>query len=434
MDAADLTDRYSGQSIGLRSVAQSSRFDLVGNIFVCIIPMLTFIEIEVVGRLFLSEILLLCMLPFLLVARGRLLFSPAPKTLLLLGLAWLLSQIVTDVIRDTPFEDWSRGWSKIIFLLLNFSAIYLYLDGKEKRFFWFAAGMALGQILAYLYSRNIYADEYPWKFGYGGTITLFAVLFLQTRISRGRKLLSLAVLPGLGMLNFYMDFRSLGLICLVAGGFMLAKQSNRLNFQKIKPRQVALLILLGGLAIYGISGAYDYGAGEGWFGEVAREKYLLQSSGEGGLLLGGRSEILAASQAVMDSPIIGHGSWAKDPQYVEMVMSILRERGYEMHGGTESELIPSHSYIFGAWVEAGVLGALFWGWALILSVRGLIAALAANLALASLIAFVASILMWNIPFSPFGAEARLYAAYYLSLMIFALEVSGASTMVKQGAT
>jgi O-antigen ligase len=194
-----------------------------------------------------------------------------------------------------------------------------------------------------------------------------------------------------------------------------------------------MLFLLGGVAISGITGLYGYGASEGWLGDEARAKYLTQSSGNMGILLGARNEILASAQAIIDSPVIGHGSWAKDPKYADILVSALGQHGYEIQGESESDLIPSHSYIMGAWVEAGFVGAVFWLWALMLTARVLIATQGANSALAPLIAFVAFSLLWNIPFSHFGAEGRLYTAYDLSLMMFALTLSR-SSVAKKGPT
>jgi len=431
MSTKVFADRRAMRPVWSRPATRSPRSDLWGDAFACFIPMLMFIEVELVGRLFLSEILLLSMLPFLLMGRGRVLLAPLPRKLLLLGFAWLLSQILTDGIRGTPFEDWSRGWSKIVFLLLNFSAIYLYLDGKEKRFFLFALGIALGQILAYFLNPNIYAADLPWKFGYGMAVTLLVVLASQMRVFERTRLSPSAIVMGAGILNFYMGFRSLGLICLLAGWFVWLKQSNRFGLKKMRWSRVSMLLLLGGVAIYAIAGLYEYGASEGWLGDDAREKYLTQTSGDMGLLLGARNEILASAQAIKDSPVIGHGSWAKDPKYADILVSALGQHGYAIQGESESDLIPSHSYIMGAWVEAGFVGAIFWFWALLLTARALIATQAGNSPLALLIAFVAFNLLWNIPFSPFGAEARLYTAYYLSLIMFAFTLSRSSIAQKR---
>ncbi|MDO9271241.1 MAG: hypothetical protein Q7T96_19215 [Methylobacter sp.] len=431
MNPEKLTEPFVTPAVWKRSETRSSRSDFFGNAFACVIPMLIFVEMDLVGRLFLSEILLLCMLPFLLWTRGRLLLAPLPKKLMLLGCAWLLAQMVTDVIRDSPLEDWSRGWSKIAFLLLNFSAIYLYLNGKEKRFFWFAVGIALGQILAYFLNPNVFVENYPWKFGYGMAITFLVVQVSQIKVFEKKKLFQSFIILGMGILNFYLDFRSLGLVCLLTGGFLLVRKSNGFDFRKLKRSEVAMLILLGGVALYGITALYGYTVNAGWFGEEVRDKYLLQSSGDMGIMVGGRSEILASGQAVIDSPIIGHGSWAKDQKYADIMAYGLLQHGYQFQGMSESDLIPSHSYMMGAWVEAGFVGAIFWFWGLMLIVRTLIATYGANSSLVPLIAFVAFNLLWNILFSPFGAEGRLYAAYDLSLMIFALTLSIRSIKTKR---
>jgi hypothetical protein len=77
----------------------------------------------------------------------------------------------------------------------------------------------------------------------------------------------------------------------------------------------------------------------------------------------------------------------------------------------------------GAWVEAGIAGAIFWLWVLILTARAMIGVYSAKVELVVLITFFAFTLLWNIPFSPFGGEGRLYTAYYISLMMFALTLS-----------
>ncbi len=406
-----------------RLTVQSQLSNVFGDAFACLIPMLTFVEVEIVGRLFLPEILLLLMFPFLLIFRGHLLLAPLPKKLILLGFIWLLSQIATDMIRDTPIEDASRGVSKIIFLLLNFSSIYLYINGKKNRLFMFALGIALGQILMYFINPNIYAENYPWKFGYGSGVTLLIVLAAQFRFFSRRKLLSAIIILSAGLLNFYTDFRSLGLICALTGGFIIITKSVNFGYHTIKPADIAKLILFGGIAIYAITAFYSYSVNDDWFGEEVREKYLLQSTGDMGLLLGGRAEILASSQAIIDSPIIGHGSWAKDPKYVDTMLYALSQHGYALQGALNDDLIPTHSYIMGAWVEAGLAGAIFWFFALMLTLRGLTVCYQTNAAYTPLVSFIAFNLLWNIPFSPFGAEGRLFSAYDLSLMIVTLSMT-----------
>jgi hypothetical protein len=408
---------------------EAREVNIWGNVFACLIPMLLFMEVNLGGRLFLSEILLAVILPWLLVIRGHLLADPLPRRLLLLGLLWLVALIVSDEIRETPFEDWSRGWAKIIFLLIDFTSIYLLLAGRDMRYFMFAAGIALSQILGYFFNPNDYALDYPWKFGYGAAVTALVILAASVySFTRTGRFISAATMLAMGAVNFYMGFRSLGSICLLGGWMLLIKNSYHSGLS-----HAVRMALLSGTAIAVTVAAYDFGASQAYFGEVEKTKYQIQSSGEMGVLLGARSEILASAQAVKDSPIIGYGSWAKDPKYAQIMADELAQLGYEVYGVTESDLIPTHSYIMGAWVEAGVGGVLFWLFGLVLIARALMTRYDNKSILIPLIVFEALNFLWNIPFSPFGAEARLYAAYDFSLLMFGLSLSATSAVSRRAA-
>lgn len=406
------------QTNGMWEGGVRHRTDLLGGGLACFLPCLMFYEIDLGGRLFLSEILLIALLPFLVAIRGRLVAETLPRQLLMLGTLWLIAQIVTDHIRGTPFADWSRGWAKIALIQVNFVSIYLLLNGSRFRYLAFAVGIALGQVLSYLYNPNLFAFDYPWKFGYGTAVTLLVILLASGVRMVGRGFSASAMLM-MGAVNFYQGFRSLGLVCLLGGCLLLFLRS-----QSTSVVSTTKTALLAGVAIIGIVNFYEYGASESYFGDAELQKYRMQSAGAMGLLIGARSEILASAKAVVDSPIIGHGSWAKDPKYVLMMADELEQQGYAAHGVLDSDLIPSHSYLMGAWVEAGVVGAAFWLFGLVIIVRVLRRMGGGDVVLAPLVIFESLLFLWNIPFSPFGAEARLYAAYDFALLIFVLSSSG----------
>ena len=94
-------------------------------------------------------------------------------------------------------------------------------------------------------------------------------------------------------------------------------------------------------------------------------------------MLGGRPEILVSSRAVLDSPILGHGSWAKDFKYNEMLNDLLIEQGKRENYLQDLDpdwrgLIPVHSHLMGAWVWAGILGAIFWAYIFWLVIKGIV--------------------------------------------------------------
>jgi hypothetical protein len=162
----------------------------------------------------------------------------------------------------------------------------------------------------------------------------------------------------------------------------------------------------------------------GLVGEEAQAKNEAQTTG-GGILLGGRPEIQVSSRAVMESPILGHGSWAKDKKYEEMLSDIMVERGMrgnlrEVEGLTEG-LIPTHSHLMGAWVWAGILGAVFWAYLFWLVIRGIVCISILRPSMAPIYAYLLVEYVWSILFSPFGSTLRIYESLVIVIMLDLLD-------------
>jgi hypothetical protein len=61
----------------------------------------------------------------------------------------------------------------------------------------------------------------------------------------------------------------------------------------------------------------------------------------------------------------------------------------------------------GAWVEAGIVGAIFWAVLFFQGIKALIVLPQISDPLIPLYAWILLDLLWSIPFSPFGAQCRL---------------------------
>lgn len=400
----------------------TSKLSLLVDIFVFVIPCLLFLEFNIGGRLFAPEILLLGVLPILVLSKGRELFEPIPRTLILLSFFWLVGQILTDLVRDIPFEDYSRGWAKIIFFSTNFMALYLLLGLSKRRWLVFAAGLATGLAITFFYSPSEYALDYPWKFGVGFSVT-FALIMSTHSKTLGKYGATVLILALAAFINFYFAFRSLGLICvLTALIFILHRWRFTAPNSALRTGKGVLVLIFAGctMLLYGLLQLYSLAESTGLFGEIEQQKYESQSAGDFGVFLGGRNEFLASSQAIFDSPLIGHGSWAKDERYVELIQIRLEQLGYEGFGFRESDQIPSHSYLLGSWVEAGIFGGLLWIWVLRLVYRFFRDSYFTHFTPAPWVVFSVLLLSWNVLFSPFGADQRLLAAYQIALIMLAL--------------
>lgn len=388
-----------------------------GDFFTFLVPALYFFRVEVGGVLFGTDLMLFAAFPIVLVRTVGRIKKKEVFCFVLLGLAWLLSQILTDIVRNTLPEDYVRGWSKILLTLTHFIVIWYLIRGSIRRFFLYGMGLAVGGLLTWFIAPSRYAASDPWKFGLALPISLLILLLMS---SQPRKAIILAALLALAVVDLFANFRSLGLISFltaVYSYFQIYAQSPRRRFGTL--RKVAI----GSALIIGVSGfveLYIHSAQQGWLGEQAQSKYRDQS-GEAGLLLGGRSEILASAPAIADSPVLGYGSWAKDSRYGTILIERRAELGYK-NLPLEDDLIPTHSHLFGAWVEAGMAGAVFWIFVLILTI-GALSRISGLEPLSPVFIFIGILLCWDILFSPYGAERRFVTTYFIAGMMLLRDIT-----------
>ena len=397
---------------------KSARPSRMMDALVFAIPCMLAFEMQLVGRLFLAEVMLLALAPILLLFKWRLLTAPMPRTLLILGLIWLMSQVATDLVRNTPFVDYSRGWAKITFTMINFTALYMLLHNSRRRLVLFALGAVIGGYLHHTLNPAPAALSDPWKFGLALPVTLLLVLGAQRGFERNApRLVSLFLFFAAG-LNLVMGFRSLSGICFVTAMFLFVQSRQSRPGARISRGRLIIITMIGIIGAIGFLEFYSYAARDGLLGAQAERKYKTQSSSKYGVLLGGRTEVLVALQAVADSPFLGHGSWAKDPKYQKMYFKLSGAKYAQQYFGRGSGLIPTHSFIFGAWVEAGFLGFVFWAYVLWLTGRNLIYLNQMQETLSPLIAYISFLMMWDIVFSPFGFDRRVLVPFFIIVVMF----------------
>ena len=419
-----MTVRYHyTQEQRLNIINRKSLWPSLSSVLAFVIPAAMFFEIKAVGRLFGSDILCLGLFPFLLFVRGRFLKSSFVYVFLLLGGLYFFGQFFTDILLEIPFTDYARGWAKISVTIIIFCSLFMVIGSDRRKILICAFGIVSGQILQFYFNPGIFTADYPWKFGIGSPVTWLLMIFAAVFSTQKKKLIDTwYVLPFFaGALNLYFGLRSLAGICFLTVAYLMlqaflkgrkGKEGKKLSKQKI----ILLAIGFLGAAIL-IVNFYELSARQGWLGVDQQRKYETQAQGELGLLIGGRSEILVSARAILESPIIGHGSWAKDWEYAEMLVELKRRLGYSTGPAQELGLIPTHSHLFGAWVEAGIFGAVFWGWMLLLPIRASLRLFTTQDPHTPLFIFIAFILTWGILFSPFGSTLRFMIPFYAVCMI-----------------
>jgi hypothetical protein len=396
------------------------------DIFLLFLGFVSLFFVNLIGQFYLSEIILVLLFPFLCVRYwGALLKNPLAGRILIFGGLWFLNQVFTDLIRNTPVDDMMRGWAGIAVFLITFGSLYLLVKRSMRRIQMFLFGYATGS-LASLYLQppgNFSAD--PWKFGFGYPVILLVLLVVQNICGGNVYRLKKWILPliVLGGLSIYWNARSLGAIVILAAVVLWLRN---LSFGKpiltrLSPQSILAGGLILGLSIWGLVSIYGFAAQKGYLGEAARQKYIWQESGKFGLLLGGRNEILASATAIRDAPIIGHGSWAKDPAYRVLLYHLI-DLGYAYSEAqldqyvNETDLIPAHSHLFQAWVWAGIMGAVFWLVILGLIIKVFLHSNRFPNGLYVFVVFFSISSVWDIFFSPFGSIMRM--RWVIQLIVF----------------
>lgn len=398
---------------------------------ILLIPTLGLISINFVGQLFIHELLLLFLLFLLLLKGGSVLRSPTHRRITYFLLLWIVSQVVTDLVRNSLPSDYLRGWSKLIFFGTSFLALAALISNERRAFIWLLASTIPLAIRPFLLFDGALEPANLWKFGVGASLLSLFSLPILWKLTKQRKLTSpywaLATIYFLfGFGSFFLNSRSFAALSILGGIITLSYIYYR--GAALRPKFIAIAICACLITANLLASLYTWGASNGTFGEEAYIKYNMQTSSEGGaltLLLGGRSESLVAMQAISDSPLIGHGSWARNFYYVELLhnfrQQFLDENPSQITDEISDGLIPTHSYLFGSWVEAGIFGALFWiyilGWCYI-TVLPMAWKRGDGLGLFCVIAITQ--LSWNILFSPFGANVRVDTAATLAIFCIIL--------------
>jgi len=387
------------------------------EVLALLIPALSCVQIPVIGRLYASEVILILLLPALL-RQNRHPFAKAwVRKTLIMGLLWLAALVATDIVHATAFGDFARGWSRVVITLVSFVATPLLLERDRRRMVMFAVGLVVGYTLTYFINPSVEAQAQPWKFGVGIPITLATALAATWFYSRGFPTGATLTMLAIALVNGFLGHRSQAGVCLMTAVFIAVQSRKSSRLPGLGWRYAILLVVLAASG-FGCVKLYEYAAGEGLLGETARQLYEWQSEGTFGLFVGGRSGVFAGVTAIADSPWIGHGSWVTDSDITLRSAGLLRESGYGTMGqmATQDNAGMLHSHLIGSWVEAGILGAVFWAWILSLDARRLAALYQTKEALTPLIAYFGMLLGWDILFSPFGAERRFVTPYYLALL------------------
>ena len=400
-----------------------------------------YFNLNLVGALPGTEVLLIPILPIVLLAKGDRAFNRQYLMFYILAGGWLIGTLIADTYNNIWIVLRMKGTARVVFFILDFIALAILLNNKTRRLVIFAMSIA---VLLILSSWQSFSSDFnvEWKFGLSQGLAMIALLGSSYFYARGRYRVCFFISFVLAALNMHYGFRSQLAVHFAA--FVLTwplSAQIRTRHGVFRGRQdtvriLTLLILAGGAA-YVANASIKYAAAHNFFDESQNEKFMSQAEGDYGVLVGGRPETLVAIQAIRDSPIIGHGSFPEGLKYIQLKQDIQYEHGYTDSDEppdieTEIPVIPTHSHLTLAWVEGGILGGLCWIYILILTVRGVLRVTELRPNLAPLYSYLLINFLWDILYSPFGSVNRMRAAFCILLSYSLLKTPVAAALQVRG--
>jgi hypothetical protein len=385
-------------------------------------------SVNLVGSLPGCEILLLPLLPLLLLAKGSRAFKREYLWFYVLTLAWLLGTIVADLYVGIGLPFRMKGIARVVFFGLDFMALAILINNKTRRMIIFALSIAAVMLV---FSRSFQGDFLTeWKFGISSSVTILSLLGCSYYYARKKYRNCFIIYLVLVVLNLKFAFRSQMVVDLVAAVLTMPifdrhdPASGNRSSDAVKILKPILLLALAGGAAFLASETIKFAAKQGFFDEDVAEKFQSQSQGKLGVLFGGRPETLVAIQAIRDSPIIGHGSFAAEQRYLDLKADLMYENGYsnsDESDDAEGHAIPTHSHLTMAWVESGILGGVLWIYILVLVFRAILRIATARPPLSPLYCYLLVNFVWDILYSPFGSINRLWGAYLVLMSLDLLQ-------------
>jgi len=358
------------------------------------------------GRVAMFDLASYVLAPILFVMNSRR-YTRVERRLLFLAFLWFLGTCYSNWWREEPLDVALKGDAIVFNVFCMLTVGIAMLRRSMHSFLWFSVGYGLGSVVAlYVFQNGAYlwyAESAGYSGGGGGiqdylvekqVYPLYAqAIFLSVLFPlRTLKLIPwFLVSVGCAVMAFLLLFHggsrsSFGtyfLIMAVVLGYAYFRSVVRAILRN------AVIFLVCALFVSAAAfKTYSYLAQHGSLGEAEYEKYVAEIQDSDSGVLGSRDDLIRAWPFLKRHPFVGAGSSAID-RWNYIVDSI-------------DFRIPGHSVLVGAWTQNGILGLIFWTYAICMIINFVKQRMIGFGDWFPFLAFVMASMVWNILFSPFG--------------------------------
>lgn len=344
--------------------------------------------------------------------------------------AWFMLSAFSYLLLDAVNQGIEVSTLKRVSTYIILGALVLsikWLIGDSARLLVAALlGFALSFAIVLVFNIQVPSASYhlvPWRLGLGMAATLavttLIVIFPRLRI------LGFSALAFLILIHLAQNSRNLAMMTTIT----LVITAIAYLFGSPIPRRVNLSRyvkygVVGILTIFMFPAISSTLTGMNVLPEEMQQKMESQLSNQFGIVAAARPDVFASIYGITKKPFTGYGSSTVDPEVIQFYAAVAAasfrsgaDQIYryiledEPQNGT-----PSHSHLFGAWVDAGILAAISWFVVGLLCFRTLVQAASYKNVWTPLVVLIASATLWNILFSP--GPIRLEMALSIVVLLF----------------
>lgn len=436
-----------------------------GALICLLIGMWTMTQINVVGFLGISELVIYLIAPFVYLKNMTLFKKDGMGKLMTLFFLTMISCLISGWWNQNGTIETIKGFATIYGFWACVVVLYPLLRKNPDDLKWLLCGFAISGVISIFIFQpgSAYVGAVMERQSLQESVMGYA-LFWTNQINTWSQLpikmafLSIPIaysicIPTITSLYALISTSSgrgtfllgmLGVVLMCLGG-----KSYR-NLSRIRKR---FTLIISSILFFGLVFAYGYKytAKTGLLGEAAQLKYenqvVSKGRGEGllAMIMGGRLEFFIGATACLQHPILGCGPKAEDREglinyffekygtYEDLEM-LRKTEEMNISQGKYYRSIPSHSHIITFWLWYGIIGGMLWSYILWIMLKALKNYMTAIPQWFGYFALVLPSATWAVFFSPFGdrvAKAVLVCACFIAKNVYEKRIQLPQKMINE---
>lgn len=335
-----------------------------------------------------------------------------------------LCYVCFDLINHGITQITLKRAASYLLLGTEFVIIAWLISMNRNRILAALLGFCCSFLIVYTFGINIPNNNFhqvPWLVGMGKAVTLLPLIAMACLPRLRHFFIPLIIF----LIIFHLMMGSRHLLLITIFTFLLLIVSEFFGHktaQKFHFRQFGILVIISGCFLSLISITYISLTSLNVIPQKVLDRIERQVDAPYGLIVTARPEVAAAIIGITKKPLTGYGSSTLDNQIFYDYTTFQSAGNFSsfmenFKNKDKYMSTPSHSHLFGAWVDAGFLASIAWIFVVMFSLQLLMSTSFYRDALTPLTLFITLTMLWDVIFSP--GPNRIETGLFLTFLFFA---------------